>query len=124
MRYTLPMPSSLSLQEKQFRQNLRNLLRKDGRSQAEAARSIGIHPSQLSLYLSGKADVYGALLFNILSAAGIDLNLVVEQALRPRARSGRLELDETSRLLRRLTPFEQKATDRMVRRMLQLKDRA
>lgn len=85
---------------------------------------MGIHPSQLSLYLSGKADVYSGMLFKILGGAGIDLSLVVEQALQPRVKSGRQDFDEMTRLFRRLSPTEQKITDRMVRRMLQLKERA
>lgn len=118
------MPNPLSAKEKQFRQSLRNLLRKDGLSQAQAARNMGIHPSQLSLYLTGKSDVYSGMLYKILGGAGIDLNFIVEQALQPRPKSGRQDLDEMTRLFRRLSPTEQKITDRMVRRMLQLKERA
>lgn len=118
------MPTETKNTEQKFRDGLRNLLRRDGLSQAQAARNIGIHPSQLSLYLSGKADVHSGLLLKLLKSNGIDLSVIIEQAMRPAKSNARVDFDEMTRLFRRLSPLEQKNTDRMLRRMLQLKGKA
>lgn len=53
-----------------------------GMSQAELARRIGMQPSHLNRFLKGHGDMGSARLVSLLSELGVDLERVVDEALR------------------------------------------
>lgn len=114
------------------RDSIRALIKAQGFTQAQFAARLGIHPSQLSSYLSGKADIYASLFAKILKELGIDLELLLAQSTKSWDASKQAAADPLSPgladkmaiLFQKLPSGERETSRRFFRRLQSLSERS